>query len=594
MIAPDIGVRGEAAAPVLPVPPPAIGPTDQMALLRIARSAVAHRLGLPVETTLPAMSAALARRTDPVFVAFWVDGRMRGCRGAAGRALHRNVLDATLKTLTDERVDRLTPADVDRLRIEIDVLGAPAAVSAGTVAELAAAIEPGIDGVTAEAGGRRALYRSSVAITKNWRVEELVRRLCEKGGWAPDAYVTGMVALSRFRSTAFIDAPKRDRSLPLWRANCLVGPADWSRQRIAAAIHDGADYLRRAQRPDGGFVYEYNPTRDACAPGDHIVRQLATTWIAAELSRRPDAAPCRDILTRALPFLFARMRPAPTHTGGLVVSDVADVAVLGASAFALLTLLATADDGFKDVALRLADAILSLQRPDGGFHTEFPAATRSDAENFYPGEALLALMHLHARHPDPRYPSALRRALPYYRAHFRAERASALIPWQAAAYAEIFRVTGEREYSDWVFELADAIVPLQYVGASIPYPDYAGGYRAKGPPGIPSATYNEGVLDAYDVAVKTGDHERAARYQRAGLLAALFTLRLQFTADNAYYIERPDRALGAFRASLGDAALRIDHTQHAVNSLIKAERYLFGGLGRPPGAATARTREIPV
>jgi hypothetical protein len=145
-----------------------------------------------------------------------------------------------------------------------------------------------------------------------------------------------------------------------------------------------------------------------------------------------------------------------------------------------------------------------------------------------------------------------------------------------------------------VFELVDAIMPLQHVGAAIPYPDYAGGYRAKGLPGIPSATYNEGVLDAYEVAVKTGDHQRAARYQRAGLLAALFTLRLQFTADNAYYIERPDRALGAFRASLGDAALRIDHTQHAVNSLMKAERHLFSGLGRPPATAAGRNREITV
>jgi hypothetical protein len=92
---------------------------------------------------------------------------------------------------------------------------------------------------------------------------------------------------------------------------------------------------------------------------------------------------------------------------------------------------------------------------------------------------------------------------------------------------------------------------------------------------VSSATYNEGVLEAYDLARQTGDRERAARYQRAALLGALFTLRLQFTRENAYYIAHADRVLGAFRASLADSTLRIDHTQHALNSLLKAERYFF-------------------
>ena len=52
-------------------------------------------------------------------------------------------------------------------------------------------------------------------------------------------------------------------------------------------------------------------------------------------------------------------------------------------------------------------------------------------------------------------------------------------------------------------------------------------------------------------------------------------LRLQFTEENTYYVEHPDRVLGAFRASLADSTLRIDHTQHALSSLLKAERYLL-------------------
>jgi AMMECR1 domain-containing protein len=566
----------EAASSPPVGPPPALTPSDQLALLRLTRGAVAHRLGLPVDRMMPPMSPALFERTDPVFVAFWVDGRMRGCRGAAGGPLHQRTLIATRKTLEDDRVEPLSRGDFDRLRIEIDVIGQPEPVPARTVQQFDHAIEPGIHGIVAERDGQRTVFRSSVAITKNWSVEELVRRLCEKGGWAPDAYLSGGMQFSRFRSTAFIESAQGDGAQQLLRANCPIGPAHWTRERLSSAIEDGANYLFRAQRSDGGFVYEYDPAKDESSPADNIVRQLATMWVVASLSRRYETISSRETLNRALLFLRARMRRAASPHGDLlVVSDDADVAPLGAVAFALLTLVATEDHGFKGTAENLAEAILSLQRADGGFDTEFPAAIRPEAEDFFPGEAMLALMHLHARYPDPRYPEALRRALPYYRAHFRRRRSAAFVAWQMAAYAHLFRFTGESDYADFVFELADSILPLQHVGADVPYPDYVGGYRARRFPGVPSATYNEGVLEAYDVAKRRGDRERAARYYRAALLAALFTLRLQFTYDNSYYVGHPDRVLGAFRASLADSALRIDHTQHALNSLLKAERYLF-------------------
>jgi len=581
--------RGSAAPAVSPVgPPPAVAPADQLALLRLTRAAVAHHLGLPVSRTIPALSPSLLQRTDPVIVAFWVDGRMRGCQGAAGRALHQSILAATRQALEDKRVEPLGRGDVDRLRIEIDVLGPSAPFRARRVPQLEQAIEPGIHGVIARRNGQRSVFKSSVAITKNWGVEELVRRLCEKGGWAPEAYRRRGLELSRFRSTAFVESVGGDRAQELLRANVPIGAADWSRERISGAIEAGAEYLLRAQRPDGAFVYEYHPAKHEDSTADNIVRQVAATWTLASLSHRGGTARHREAVRRALVFIGAKTRRVSAHSDLVVVSDDPDVAQLGTVAFALQTLVAVEDPGLRGAAEKLAESILSLQRPDGAFATEFPAATRPEAEDFFPGEAMLALMHLHARYPDPRYPAALCRALPYYRAHFRRSRSSAFVAWQMAAYARLVRVTGQSEHAEFVYELADAILPLQHVGADVAYPDYVGGYRGRPVPGIPSATYNEGVLDAYDLAKRRGDRERAARYQRAALLATLFTLRLQFTPDNSYHVGHPERVLGAFRASLADSALRIDHTQHALNSLLKAERYLFpaaADAGAPVGAA---------
>ena len=566
-----------AFRPALPelAPPAPIARADQLALLRLARAAVARHLGLPLADGMPPTSPALLQRTDPVFVAFWVDGSMRGCQSASGESLLRNTLIATRRTLEDARFDRLGRDDVDRLRIEIDVLGPSAPLRARRLSQFEPAIEPGIHGIVAERDGLRAFFKSSVGITKNWGVEELVPRLCEKGGWAPEAYRRRDVRFSRFRSTAFIETSGGDGAQELVRANVSIGPADWSHDRIARAIEDGTEYLLRSQRSDGGFVYEYAPATARYATGDNIVRQVATAWVLAALEQRSGTARHRAAVTRALGFISAKTRPAAPHGSALVVADDPDVAELGTVAFALLTVVTAGDDGLRGTARRFADAILSLQRPDGRFHTHFPPATRPEAEDFYPGEAMLALMHLHMRDPDSRYPGALCRAFPYYREHFRRRRSTAFVAWQMAAYAHLFRLTRERQYADFVFEMADAILSIQHVGPAVPYPDYVGGYRSKRVPGVTSAIYNEGVLEAYDLARDMGERERAARYQRAALLGALFTLRLQLTRENTYYIARADRVLGGFRASLADSTLRIDHTQHALNSLLKAERYFF-------------------
>jgi uncharacterized protein (TIGR00296 family) len=515
-----------------------------------------------------------------------VDGRLRGCCGTGSQSLYQNTLSAARRALRDERVEPLGPDDVARLRIEIDVLGAPGPVAARTVAALERDIEPGVHGLVAQRGEERAVFTPSVAMARNWDAEALVRGLCEKAGWAPDAYRRRGVRLSRFLASTFIESADGGAARELLRGNVRIGGADWSRERIAAAIDDGAEYLLRAQRPDGGFVYEHDPATGQDMDRDNIVRQLATTWVLASLARRRGGARERAAVRRALGFLAAHVRPVTPGSHLLVLADEPDIAHLGSVAVGLLALVAAADDASPDLAgglaERLAESILSLQRPDGGFDTHFPAATQPAAEDFYPGEAMLALMHLHARRPDPRYPEALSRALPYYRAHFRRSRAAAFVPWQTAAYAHLARLTGERAHAGFVFELADAILPLQYAGADVPHADYVGGYRAGRVPGIAAATYNEGVLEAYDLARRRGEGERAARYQRAALLAALFTLRLQVTRESAFHVRHPERALGAFRFSLAGGTLRIDHTEHALNSLLGVERILF------PTTTTAR------
>jgi len=571
-------------------PAPILSEEEKRSLLHLARTVVTHHLGGERNGTMPVSAPRLLHRTEPVFVTFWVDGKMRGCRGEGGGSLFHNTVLAAQRTLRDQRVVPLGANEVSRLRIELDVLGPTSRVRARRLKRFVEVIEPGIHGVMVEKEGRRALFKSATAITKNWKVGELIPQLCEKGGWPRKAYRRPGIRFSRFCSTSFIEGEGGLAVCDLLRANRLVSARDWSPDRIAEAIREGAEFLVRAQRADGGFAYQYAPAEGRYAPEDNVVRQVATTWLMVKLAHRFGDARYWAAARRSLAFVQGKARPGPAGANSALVDGDGGEVTLGATAFGLLTVASAEDDGLLALGQRLAEAILRLQQPNGRFLAYFPPSTRADGQDFYPGEAMLALMTFHARHPDPRYPEALRRAFAHYRDYFRRERPSAFPPWQMAAYAQLYRLTRERDYAEFVFEMADWMLPRQYTGVNAPYPDYVGGYAGGRVPGIPSATYNEGVLEAYDLACQLAERERAALYQRAALTAVLFTLRLQFTKDNSFYVEHAERVWGGFRASLADSTMRIDHTQHAVNSLLKAERYF--GTSRATTKGGDRVRDL--
>jgi hypothetical protein len=66
-------------------------------------------------------------------------------------------------------------------------------------------------------------------------------------------------------------------------------------------------------------------------------------------------------------------------------------------------------------------------------------------------------------------------------------------------------------------------------------------------------------------------------YRAALLRLAAFQLRCQITPENAFFLPRPDRALGGFRSGLVDGEVRIDYVQHSVSSLLGLRGILLGG-----------------
>src|SRR5262249_39230578 len=116
-------------------------------------------------------------------------------------------------------------------------------------------------------------------------------------------------------------------------------------------------------------------------------------------------------------------------------------------------------------AEQICNFIHGQQQADGSLSLGTSTPTDSsdnEAVNYYPGEALYALILSQQRQPAGWKIDVVRNALAYYKAWWRKHPSMAFVPWQTAAYTEAFLVTKEQAFADFVFEMNDWIVRLQY------------------------------------------------------------------------------------------------------------------------------------
>ena len=83
------------------------------------------------------------------------------------------------------------------------------------------------------------------------------------------------------------------------------------------------------------------------------------------------------------------------------------------------------------------------------------------------------------------------------------------------------------------------------------------------------------MVEAYRVARKLGDEERAARCREAIRMGSRFLLQCQYRPENLFTAPDPARALGGVRTSLYDGSVRIDAVQHTACALQKALEHVL-------------------
>jgi hypothetical protein len=339
-----------------------------------------------------------------------------------------------------------------------------------------------------------------------------------------------------------------------------------------------ADYMIYRQTPTGLFTYQYEPGWNRYTDDDNLVRQVGAVAALSAYARETKRAGAKAAADIGVRYHLQGLRNVPGRSDAAYIATADGHNKLGVTALLCLALAEHPDaDRYAETRRKLVTGMLSLQRESGMFATAFPPAREFGAQDYFPGEALLAMASQHRHEPSADILDAFDRAISFYRDYFRDRPSPAFVPWQVQAYSIIARSSKRNEYVDYVFELTDWLSAKQLAPENCPWPELWGGIASyqTGRAGVSTASYLEGFADALALARATGDEARARRYERLVRGAARFVMQLQFRKEEAYFVRSLQDTVGGIRTAPALNLLRIDHCQHALMALMKTRRVLF-------------------
>jgi hypothetical protein len=333
---------------------------------------------------------------------------------------------------------------------------------------------------------------------------------------------------------------------------------------------------------DGKFVYNYRPKTDTVRDKYNILRHAGTTYAMLELYEITRDASLLQAAERALQYLVRTAEPcAASGEATRCIVEGGEVK-LGGNALAIVALAkhrtVTGDQQHMPLMRQLGQWIRSLQEENGRFRVHkqtYPEGKASDfVSQYYPGEALLAMVRLYALDPQEQWLDTAAHG-----AHWLIHVRDKDVPdarlnhdhWLLYALNELHRLRPQPSYLQHASRIAHAMVQRQ--NRQPKYQDWLGSYY-RPPRSTPTATRSEGLYAAYQLIRDFGDRQETDAILQAIQLGIAFQLQTQFRPESVLYIRNPQRALGGFRRSLTNYEIRIDYVQHNISSLLGLYRLL--------------------
>lgn len=322
-------------------------------------------------------------------------------------------------------------------------------------------------------------------------------------------------------------------------------------------------YKALASEKTGRLPYIYDPMTNTVVAGGSPIRDIASIWdmeILSDFLNRRDLEPVIErSIERYSRYLIKR--------DGCLILDpnlLGEPSNIAHSAFMILSLLHSRWADRSRPARLLADGILAQQRPHGSYKIYF-GPEPDDGLDFYPGEAMLALLETYRMTGYEGYLRSVERGFVHYKKHYyernrvRPDLLVFFANWQSQFCRLLYVHSRDKkireEARDYVLELHDRIIERGFYENEERRPEQQAAVEA--------ACALEGLNDAYAIAAKEKD-PRVERYQKALCISLAYVLRVQCSRNCA------EKETGGFGHSLSDRTQRTDVTGHFVNGMIKS------------------------
>ncbi len=505
---------------------------------------------------------------DKIFVTIYSNNKIRCCQAGTNKNnIFRYIDEATIRCIKDSRFGwELKEDERENMEVSFDFLYNKRIIAKN---KLKSIFKKGIHAIQINTNGKSAYFKSSVIITKNYSLEYTLKKLCKKAWAKENCYNDDDTTISIYDTFAF-KWDKNKNITDLYRYNILVNQEQINNNLIYSRLKLAKNwFLNNVNSKTWLLEYMYYPSKNEheTKENNHI-RQLASMWIMTELDKffwtKDFAQLAQNTYKYYLQFYKEKENYAFVNIHNATIANNAFL-IMGLLNSYKYNLTFTWNLSQDQLIENLANGIIKMQRPDGSYNTKFLMNSNS-GENFYPGEAMLALMKLYNYNNDEKYLNSVKKAFPYYQKYWRKHKNTAFIPWHSQADYLLYKATNDKIYADFVFEITDWILTSQGINNSAPDEIW---WFPKKNPRISTTAYMEWINDAYKLAVNLDDKERIEKYWNSIKLATRFILQLQFTEENSFYLVDKTKAIWWFKQTLTNNQLRNDNAQHASSALMK-------------------------
>ncbi len=480
---------------------------------------------------------------------------VEGCYVTWGGSLDSCLVRAADKALTDSRfAERHKNNSLDDLDIAVSVLHDREWLGQIPIEQAAIKLRMGADSMSVQQGARRGFLLASVGPHFNWGKDRFTKELLRKAGIAGPPYTW-----ATYETATWLRNARSGCTYKIVSGFPERKPLLQTSERLRSEAARLAGYIVRSLGPEGIPEYSYEPvTGERLREGSpgRLVHALASLEEAGRVlnTREWRDAGLRGLL-HCLKALVSHHGRVCLYLRGQAPSAMADCQLLSGAAAASIPEPAKVS--------ALANRVKSMFQPDGRI-TDTPRGVGVACEHdFLPGVALLAIARYVAQTDERTWLDGLAPHLHWYRRRFRLLHPWGMVGWQTQAWAAIHKLTGDPDHANFVFEMADWALDWQHerTGAFISDLSPTG-------PSFHTGFLAEGMAAAWNLAVRTADRERAARYERSCREALRFMDQLIIAPEDTFCMRDQARAIGGVRQSLITSNVRIDFVSHTLCAVV--------------------------